>query len=83
MSLWKKIFAEAVRNPAELCRRLEISDENVDLNTNFPTLVPEPFLQRIRQKDPLDPLLLQVLPRKEEAIESPEFTTNPVGEMAI
>ncbi|MCG8548774.1 MAG: KamA family radical SAM protein, partial [Desulfobacterales bacterium] len=80
MSLWKKIFAEAVRNPAELCRRLKISDENVDLNPDFPMLVPEPFLQRIRPKDPLDPLLLQILPRKEEAIESPGFTTNPVGE---
>lgn len=80
LSLWKKIFAEAVRDPAELCRRLEISDENVDLNPNFPMLVPEPFLQRIRPKDPLDPLLLQVLPRKEESVESPGFTTNPVGE---
>ncbi|WP_320044979.1 KamA family radical SAM protein [uncultured Desulfobacter sp.] len=80
MPLWKKIFAEAVRDPAELCRRLGISDENVDLNPHFPMLVPEPFLRRIRPKSPLDPLLLQVLPRKEESIKSPGFTTNPVGE---
>ncbi|WP_020589636.1 KamA family radical SAM protein [Desulfobacter curvatus] len=78
--LWEKIFAEAVRDPEELCRRLEISDENVDLNPTFSMLVPEPFLQRIKPKDPLDPLLLQVLPRKEESVLIPGFTTDPVGE---
>lgn len=78
--LWEKIFKDAVRDPAELCRRLKISDENVDLNPNFPILVPEPFLERIRPKDPLDPLLLQVLPKTEESISSPGFTTDPVGE---
>jgi len=78
--LWKKFFTEAVRDPAELCRRLEISSENVDLNPKFPILVPEPFLQRIKANDPLDPLLLQVLPRKEESTVSPDFTTDPVGE---
>lgn len=78
--LWKKIIAEAVRDPAELCRRLNISNENVDLNPDFPMLVPEPFLQRIKPGDPLDPLLLQVLPRKEESAVSPGFTTDPVGE---
>ncbi len=77
---WKKIVAEAVRDPAELCRRLEISNENVDLNPDFPMLVPEPFLQRIKPNDPLDPLLLQVLPRKKESAVSPDFTTDPVGE---
>nr|WP_320017249.1 KamA family radical SAM protein [uncultured Desulfobacter sp.] len=78
--LWKKIIAEAVRDPAELCRRLDIPNENVDLNPNFPMIVPEPFLQRIKPADPLDPLLLQVLPRNEESAVSPGFTTDPVGE---
>jgi len=78
--LWKKIVAEAVRDPAELCRRLDIPNENVDLNPNFPMIVPEPFLQRIKPADPLDPLLLQVLPRKTESAVSPGFTTDPVGE---
>ncbi|NWH04844.1 KamA family radical SAM protein [Desulfobacter latus] len=78
--LWKKIISQAVRDPAELCRRLEISDENVDLNPDFPMLVPEPFLQRIKPADPLDPLLLQVLPRKAESTVRPGFTSDPVGE---
>lgn len=78
--MWEKILAEAVRDPAELCRRLKISDENVNLNPDFPILVPEPFLQRMKPQDPLDPLLLQVLPRKEESTVSPGFTIDPVGE---
>nr|WP_321404064.1 KamA family radical SAM protein [uncultured Desulfobacter sp.] len=79
-AVWKKFMAGAVRDPAELCRRLEISDENVNLDPDFPILVPEPFLQRIKPQDPLDPLLLQVLPRKEESVVSPGFTTDPLGE---
>ena len=79
-AVWKKIMADAVRDPAELCRRLKISDENVNLDPDFPVLVPEPFLQRITPQDPLDPLLLQVLPRKEESTVTPGFTTDPVGE---
>lgn len=73
-------MAEAVYNPAELCRRLEISDENVNLDPDFPMLAPEPFIQRMTPRDALDPLLLQVLPRKEESAVRPGFTTDPVGE---
>ena len=48
-------------------------------------LVPEPYLARMRPGDPLDPLLLQVLPRKEElAAESPaggpQFVPDPLHE---
>ena len=79
-AVWKKLVSDAVHDPAELCRRLGISDENVNLDPGFPMLVPEPFLQRITPQTPLDPLLLQVLPRKEESIVTPGFTTDPVGE---
>lgn len=79
-AVWKKMMAEAVCDPAELCRRLGISDENVNLNPNFPMLVPESFIQRMTPRDALDPLLLQVLPRREELAVSPGFTTDPVGE---
>jgi EF-P beta-lysylation protein EpmB len=79
-AVWEKIMAEAVRDPAELCRRLKISDENVNLNPDFPMLVPEPLLQRIKPLDSSDPILLQVLPRKDESIVTPGFTTDPVGE---
>ena len=78
---WQSILARAVCDPAKLCRRLGLSTEGVDLNTDFPMQVPEPFLSRIEPGNPTDPLLLQVLPRKEELDASPEFTTDPVGEV--
>jgi EF-P beta-lysylation protein EpmB len=80
---WQLILAGAVRDPAELCRRLGLSTEAVDLATDFPVLVPEPLLDRIEPGNPTDPILLQVLPRKEERDASPEFTTDPVGENEI
>lgn len=78
--LWKIFFKEAVREPAELCRRLGISTETVDLDPDFPMIVPEPFWQRIKKGDPMDPLLLQVLPLKEESMVRQGFTTDPLEE---
>lgn len=77
---WKKIIAGAVRDPALLCQRLGISDELVDLTPDFSLFVPEPFLKRIKPGDPMDPLLLQILPQKEESVIHPEFTTDPLEE---
>jgi EF-P beta-lysylation protein EpmB len=39
-------------------------------------------LARIRPGDPADPLLTQVLPRKEELAEVPQFSRDPLGESA-
>lgn len=70
---WRTILAQAVRDPIELCRRLELPEslaaEAARSTAGFGVLVPEPYLARIRHGDPLDPLLLQVLPRKEELAE--------------
>lgn len=77
---WQSILARAVRDPVELCHRLGLSADMVDPVADFSMCVPEPFLSRIKPGDPADPILLQVLPRKEEKIVCPMFTTDPVGE---
>jgi EF-P beta-lysylation protein EpmB len=46
----------------------------------FPLLVPRGYLARIRPADPLDPLLLQILPRAEECRPVEGFSADPVGE---
>jgi EF-P beta-lysylation protein EpmB len=43
--------------------------------------VPRPYIARMRPGDPLDPLLLQVLPRQEEIAPQPGFTADPVGDL--
>lgn len=74
----------ALRDPAELCRRLQLPDSCVDAAiaaaADFPLFVPREFAAKMTPGDPHDPLLLQVLPVLRE-LESPQgFTADPVGD---
>ncbi|MHC4402193.1 MAG: EF-P beta-lysylation protein EpmB [Planctomycetota bacterium] len=81
---WRATLADALTDPAELCRllrlprRMAIAARRAE--GNFPLLVPRATLARIAPGDPQDPLLLQILPREEELARAPEFTDDPVGE---
>jgi EF-P beta-lysylation protein EpmB len=91
---WRAVLSRAIRDPVELCRRLglpeELAAEAAQSTAGFRVLVPEPYLARMRPGDPRDPLLMQVLPRKEElAAESmgsgspgsgPRFISDPLNE---
>jgi EF-P beta-lysylation protein EpmB len=82
---WKKLLAEAVRDPAELRQRLGLQAQALPLLSqealgDFPLRVPEPYLQRIKKGDATDPLLRQVLPLAEEAHHVPHFALDPVGD---
>lgn len=81
---WKQVLAQAIRSPAELCQHLGLSSsvaaDAEDASSGFPLLVPRPYLARIRPGDPCDPLLVQVLPRREEQETVCGFTSDPLGE---
>lgn len=81
---WRTILAQAIRDPAELCRRLDLPEELAVEATRsmsgFSLLVPEPYLSRIHPGDPNDPLLAQVLPRKAELADLSEFVPDPLLE---
>ena len=81
---WRAALADSVTEPDELCRRLRLPPSTADSvrrgACGFPLLVPRAFLTRIRPGDPLDPLLLQVLPTEGETRPSPGFTADPLGE---
>jgi EF-P beta-lysylation protein EpmB len=83
-SRWQRELAAAVRDPAELCRLLDldpaIAGEAAAAAGGFPLLVPRGFVARMRPGDPRDPLLLQVLPRGAEREEAPGFTADPLDE---
>ena len=76
----------AIRDPAELCRLLELPHELVEpareAAETFGLFVPLEFLRRIERGNPRDPLLRQVLPLGEELAEAPGFTADPVGDLA-
>jgi len=81
---WQAALADAVTDPAQLCRGLGLPSSMAAAAERaadrFPLLVPRPYLARIRPGDPRDPLLLQVLPRQEELHQMPRFTTDPLRE---
>jgi len=81
---WQTTLAQAIRDPAELCRRLGLPEELAAGATrsagDFRLLVPQPYLARIRPGDPDDPLLAQILPRKEEMAAAPQFVPDPLRE---
>jgi EF-P beta-lysylation protein EpmB len=87
---WQSTLARAIRDPAELCRRLGLPEElaaeaarstaGLGSPGEMAVLVPEPYLARIRPGDPDDPLLAQVLPRKAELAAVPQFVTDPLAE---
>ncbi len=87
---WITELREAIRDPQELCQALNLSPdvltggtEGLQLaHTLFSTLVPQSYFQRMQPGNPLDPLLLQVLPTAAEAEKITGFVTDPLKEAA-
>lgn len=83
---WQRELAAAIRVPRELCQRLRLPDTLVEpaerAAEQFPLLVPESFLARMRPGDPDDPLLRQVLPLGCETVDTPGFVADPVDDAA-
>jgi L-lysine 2,3-aminomutase len=76
-ALWQTELADAVRDPAELLRLLELDPALLDgaraAGRQFPLRVPRAFIARMRKGDPGDPLLRQVLPLAAELEAHPGY----------
>lgn len=83
---WKRLWREAVRDPAELLALLDLTgrvpDLSADAAAQFPLRVPRGFVARMRPGDPHDPLLRQVLPLDAELRPMPGFSLDAVGDGA-
>lgn len=83
---WQTLLREAVRDPAELCRLLDLpaewAERAVAAAAEFPLRVPRGFVARMRKGDPFDPLLRQVLPLADELVPQEGFTADPVGDLS-
>ena len=81
---WQRELADAVRDPSELCRLLLLPESIASERaaTVFSLLVPRGFSARMQPGDPLDPLLVQVLPQAVELEERSGFSIDPLGEAA-
>ncbi|KAF1009435.1 MAG: L-lysine 2,3-aminomutase [Luteibacter sp.] len=82
---WRELWRDAITDAAELLAAVGLA-HRTDLlppdDAGFPLRVPRGFVTRMRQGDPDDPLLLQVLPRQAEHVEAPGYTVDAVGDMA-
>jgi EF-P beta-lysylation protein EpmB len=81
---WQRLLKDAIRDPVELCRVLQLPDQYVAAAERaareFRLLVPRGYVARMRPGDPSDPLLLQVLPLADEMTNAPRFVSDPVGD---
>jgi len=81
---WQRELADAIRDPAELCRVLglnaAVAERSLPATGSFPLLVPRMFAARMRPGDPRDPLLLQVLPQAAETEDVAGWSADPLRE---
>src|SRR3954470_13510700 len=82
---WQEAMKDAVRDPAELCRLLDLPAayaEQARAARHFPLYAPRGFVARMRPGDPSDPLLRQVLPLGEELADVRGFVADPVDDQS-
>lgn len=85
ISSWQDELRQSVRDPGLLLEKLSIPAQSIESATaslsSFPVLVPLDYVERMRTRDPDDPLLLQVFPAVSEDYNHPEFLYDPVGDL--
>jgi len=83
---WKNQLAQAIKNPEQLLKQLDLPDTYLPgalrAHRLFPLRVPLPYLERIQKGNPNDPLLRQILPLDLEADAVAGYTNDPVGDRA-
>lgn len=83
---WQQLWRDAVTDPLELLRLLQLEHRAEELlagrDTGFALRVPRGYVARMRRGDAADPLLLQVLPQPAELESAPGYRFDAVGDLA-
>ena len=82
---WQTQMSDLITDPKELLEVLQLSTDQllsgaILASTQFKLRVPRAFVRKMEIGNPLDPLLLQVLPHHLELEEHEGFITDPLGE---
>ena len=81
---WQIALANAIKKPEELLAQLGLTDRLMAIDPaalkQFPLRVPQSYINKMRHGDPEDPLLRQVFPLIDEAVNNQNFVTDPVGD---
>ncbi|MFJ5160761.1 EF-P beta-lysylation protein EpmB [Pantoea sp. NPDC088449] len=84
---WLQQLADVVTEPAELLQLLSLDQHanlaaGADARKLFALRVPRAFIARMKPGDATDPLLLQVLTSRQEFIDAPGYSTDPLDEQS-
>ena len=79
---WQSQLSDLITDPLELLETLQLSPDQllsgaILASEQFKLRVPRAFAAKMRAGDPLDPLLLQILPHHLELEDHPGFVTDP------
>ncbi|BCT89577.1 EF-P beta-lysylation protein EpmB [Acinetobacter variabilis] len=82
---WQSQLSDLITDPQKLLQILQLSPDQLLsgallASQAFKLRVPRAFASRMQLGNPLDPLLLQVLPHHLELEDHPGFVTDPLGE---
>ena len=82
---WQSQLSELITDPLELLENLQLSPEQllsgaILASKQFKLRVPRAFVGKMKVGDPLDPLLLQVLPHHLELEDHSGYVTDPLDE---
>ena len=82
---WQSQLSDLITQPADLLQQLNLSSEHLLsgallASEQFKLRVPRAFVAKMQMGNPLDPLLLQILPHHLELEEHEDFVTDPLGE---
>lgn len=85
---WQSQFNDLITNPTELLEILALDHQNLQsgallASKQFRLKVPRAFVSKMKRGDPLDPLLLQVLPHHLELDEKEGFVADPLQEQNV
>ena len=82
---WQSQYRNSIKSLEELCQAIELQIDQLpfstDANDQFPLRAPWSYVERIEKSNPSDPLLLQILPHKNEEIKTSGFIKDPVGDL--
>jgi EF-P beta-lysylation protein EpmB len=82
---WQNKLAGAITDPKELLDIIGLHSADLDsayrASLDFPLLATRSYVDKIEPNNPKDPLLLQILPVREELFPVAGFSSDPVGEI--
>jgi L-lysine 2,3-aminomutase len=84
-NVWQKKLSEAVSDPQELFRLLNLPKEHLPsslVTKDFKLRVPHGFIARMQKGNLHDPLLMQIMPSDQELISPLDYLLDPLKEQA-